>query len=340
MAELTIVALTPHGIELGRRVAAALGAGEVLSARAGARETLTEHFRAGRPLVCVMALGIVVRALGPLARDKTSDPPVVVVDEAGRFAVSVLGGHACGANALAHQVAEAIGAVPVITTASDALGLPAVDLIGQDWGWKIEGRDNVTAVGAAVVRGEAVGVHQQAGRRDWWQVFGEWPASWQALPDWPPHGSWAGLLVISDLALPVAGLSPVVVYRPPTLVLGLGCRRGVSFGEIEAMFQQVCGQNGLAPLSLGAVATAAIKADEPGLQEFARQHGVALETFNLEELGGVGPLPTPSAVVRAKIGVDGVAEPAAMLAAGARTLIVPKKCGRRVTMAVARREEA
>ncbi|HJT77570.1 MAG TPA: cobalamin biosynthesis protein, partial [Gemmataceae bacterium] len=88
------------------------------------------------------------------------------------------------------------------------------------------------------------------------------------------------------------------------------------------------------------VATAVLKADEPGLQAFAARHGVSLRCFGLDELAAAGPLPTPSERVRAKIGVAGVAEPAAMLAAGTRQLLVPKQRGARVTMAVARREDA
>jgi cobalamin biosynthesis protein CbiG len=131
-----------------------------------------------------------------------------------------------------------------------------------------------------------------------------------------------------------------VVYRPPTLALGVGCRRGVPCAEIEELFQEVCRTEGVSPLSLGAVATASLKADEPGLQEFAARHGVPLQAFTPEELERVGPLPTPSETVRARVGVAGVAEPAALLAAGARDLVMPKRRGRRVTMALARREDA
>src|SRR5262245_26510763 len=133
-SDLAVVTLTPRGCELGQRLVARLGAGEVVSVRDNCRETLAGLFQAGRPLICVMALGIVVRVLGSIAKAKETEPPVVVVDEAGRFAISVLGGHQAGANRLAARVAEAIGAQPVITTASESLGLPAVDLIGQSWG--------------------------------------------------------------------------------------------------------------------------------------------------------------------------------------------------------------
>jgi len=333
--------LTPGGLALGERLARSIH-GEVVFAQHAARQTMEELFQAGRPLVCIMALGIVVRILGPLARDKKTDAPVVVVDEAGRFAISVLGGHEGGANALAKEVAKVLGALAVITTASDALGLPAVDLIGREWGWRIEGegegRDNLTKVAAAVVRGEPIGVYQDAGRADWWQVFGEWPSSFHRIESWPPTGSWPGLLAISDRWLARLDECPVVVFRPPSLVLGTGCRRGVPVEEFEALFKELCQTRGFAPLSLGIVATVSLKANEPGLLEFAARHGVPVVSYAPEELAQVASLPTPSEKVRAKIGMPGVAEPAAMLAAGATSLLLPKHRGQRLTMALARRE--
>jgi cobalt-precorrin 5A hydrolase len=331
-----ILTLTPRGLDLAQRLAGHLGRGQVFSLESNARPALQELFRSGRPLICVMALGIVVRILGPLTADKQHDPAVVVVDEAGRFAISVLGGHAQGGNALAEEVARALGATPVITTASDVLGLPAVDLIGQRWGWKIEGREHLTAVAAAVVRSEAVAVFQDAGRRDWWQEFGDWPASFRLL-DELPGGNWPAALVISDRRHPPVSC-PSVSYRPPSLVAGIGCKRGVPCAEIEELFQAVCTAHGLAPLSLGVVATVDLKANEPGLRDFAALYAVGLRSFRRDELAAVGPLPTPSEQVRAKIGIAGVAEPAALLAAEAQRLLVPKQRGPRVTLALARRE--
>ena len=245
MSKLAIVALTANGQALGRRVAQSLGDGEVIFAGGSVRPTLQAAFEAGRPLVCVMALAIAVRILGPVAKDKRTDPPVVVVDEAGRFAISVLGGHEGGANELANRVAGAIGAVPVITTASEVLGL----------------------------------------------------------------------------------------------VLGVGCRRGTSCDEIDALFKELCATKGYAASSLREVATVSLKADEPGLREFAAKHGVPLRIFTVEELAQVSELPTPSVWVTSKIGIAGVAEPAAMLAAGTDTLLVPKYKGKRVTLALAKKNQ-
>ena len=338
MSELAILSLSPSGFSLGQRLAQRLGRGEVISIEGPARQALHDYFTAGRPLICIMALGIVVRLLGPVARDKNVDAPVVVVDEAGRFAISVLGGHVQGANALAREVADALGAVPVITTASETLRLPAVDMIGRTWGWKLEAGDNLTKLAAAVVRGDTIGVYQDAGRRDWCEPFGRWPETFVRFSTWPPASRFAALIVISDRSIGLDDLPPAVLYRPPSLVLGVGCRRGVPCSAIEELYQTLCRKHGLSPLSLGMIATISLKADEPGLCEFAARHGVALRCFPPEELARVAEIPSPSETVRSKIGVAGVAEPAAMLAAETTSLVVPKLRSETVTMAVARRE--
>jgi cobalt-precorrin 5A hydrolase len=262
-----------------------------------------------------------------------------VVDEAGTFAISVLGGHGGGANALTNEIADALGMTPVITTASDALRLPALDLIGQEWGWKIERRENLKTVSAAMLRGDRIAVYQETGRTDWWQSFGGWPPIFQRVKCLP-QGRWAGVIAISDIALLGLDAYPTVVYRPPTLVLGVGCRRGVPCSEIESMFQYVCQTRGFSPLSLGLVATVDLKADEPGLREFVAKHAMPLRCFSKEELAAVSDIPTPSERVRQKIGISGVAEPAAMLAAGTTSLVMEKYRGQRITMAVARRADA
>jgi cobalt-precorrin 5A hydrolase len=299
--------------------------------------TIWEEFDA---IVAVMALGIVVRLVGPLASDKRRDPAVVVVDEAGRFAISVLGGHGAGANELAVRVAEALGAVPVITTASDVHGLPAVDQIGRAWGWTIERTENLTRVAAAVVRREPVAVWQDAGSTRWWERFGPWPAHFVRLQSWSELAGLrpAAVLVISDRIVPAdLPADRTVVYRPPTLVAGLGCRRGTPAEEIAAWVDRVFAAHALAPASLAALATVTLKADEPGLLAFAEARGLPLIAFRPEELAEQPGIERPSERVRAKIGIAAVAEPAALRAAGADRLLVPKQIGPGITVAVARR---
>jgi len=291
-------------------------------------------------IVAVMAVGIVVRLSGPLLGDKRRDPAVVVVDDAGRFAVSLLGGHGAGGNALAQAVAETLGAVPVITTASEARGVPAVDRIGLEFGWTIERAENLTRVAAAVVRGETVAVWQDAGSPDWWRSFGPWPHHFTRLHSWNQLATLEprALLVISDRILPqdLPGKS-TVVYRPPSLVAGIGCRRGTTTETITQWVDHVFAVRGLAHQSLAAVATVTLKADEPGLLAFASERGVPLVAFPPAQLANQPGIETPSERVRAKVGIPAVAEPSALRAAGASRLLVPKQKGPGVTVALARR---
>lgn len=292
-------------------------------------------------IIGVMALGIVVRLAGPLAADKRKDPAVVVVDEAGRFAVSVLGGHGAGANVLANEVARILGATPVVTTASEARGLPAVDLVGRDLGWKVEKAGNLTRVAAAVVRGQTVAVWQDAGSTGWWKPFGAWPENFVRVAAWDDLAAIgpAAVLVISDRVVPEENLpaDATLIYRPPTLVAGVGCKRGTTREAIEAWVDAAFAAHGLAPGSLSAVATVTLKADEQGLIAFAEARGVPLVAFPPGELADQPGVESPSERVRSKIGIAAVAEPAALREAGAVTLLVTKQKGPGVTVAVARR---
>lgn len=292
-------------------------------------------------IVAVMALGIVVRLAGPLASDKRRDPAVVAVDDAGRFAVSVLGGHGAGANELTRRVAEILGATPVVTTASEAQGVPAVDQIGRDQGWAIERAENLTQVAASAVRRERVAVWQDAGTTDWWRPFGPWPDHFVKLEDWSEldRVKPASLLVISDRIVPETPLPDgrTLIYRPPTIVAGVGCKRGTTLQTLEDWTDTVFHSHGLSPGSLAAVATVTFKMDEPGLLAFAAKRGVPLVAFPPEHLDRCPGIETPSARVKAKIGIAAVAEPAALRASGATRLLVAKQKGPGVTMALARR---
>jgi cobalt-precorrin 5A hydrolase len=288
-------------------------------------------------VVAVMALGIAVRLAGPLARDKRADPALVVVDDAGRFAISVLGGHGAGANLLAERTAAVLGASPVVTTATDAHRLPAVDLVGRAWGWAVERAENLTRVAAAIVRRTPVAVWQDAGRADWYRPFGPWPAHFVRVTHWDDHNARdaSAVLVISDRALP-PGLPDdrTVALRPPTLVAGVGCRRGTARAAIDAWTETV-----LSPLSLAAVATVHLKLDEPGLLAFARGRRLPLVSFPPAWLADTPGVERPSERVRARVGIAAVAEPAALRGAGAAALLVPKQIGPGVTLAIARRPE-
>ncbi len=301
------------------------------------RTILPEVWRDYQVIVAVMALGIVVRLIAPLANDKRIDPAVIVVDEDARFAISVLGGHQAGANACTNLIAEILGAVAVVTTASDSLGLPAIDTLGRDLGWSADNPELFKTIAAKLIRGGIVAIRRDAGSN---RPIEALPKSLQAkIGDISQFkiDEIDYLINITD-KLMYNGFPPerTLTYRPKTLVAGIGCRRGTTEATIERFVDDVFRSKGLAIASLAAFATATIKADEPGLIALAQKYNVPLIDYPLAELADHPGIETPSERVRSKIGVAAVAEPSALLAAEADRPIVPKQIGPGVTVAIAR----
>lgn len=293
-------------------------------------------------LVCVLPLGIVVRAIGGLAADKHADPAVVVMDEAGKFAISVLAGHAGGANELARRLATITDGQVVITTAAETHGLLAVDLLGKESGWIIANPENVTPVSAAVVNGDVVGVWHEAGTPEraggCSSLFALSPhvRRVDALEELLDDTHRAALVIThrSFESLPAPLRAKAVVYHPSCLVAGIGCTRGASAEEIEVAVRRTLTEQGLAFASLRKLASIDLKREEAGLIAFARKYGMAIEFFSPEQLNQL-PVPTPSAAAFDAVGAWGVAEPAALLSAGSETPLVKKAKVGRVTVAIA-----
>jgi len=342
MPPIKIVALTPAGAGVARRLGAALGGAEcwLPAGRAAAGEqtfdrltaVFAEAFAQGHSLVAVMAAGIVVRQIAPLLQGKDRDPAVVVVDEAGRFAISLLSGHLGGANELARRVAAVLGGTPVITTGTDVQGLPALDLLAAQAGLIIENLAEVKNVSMALLSGAAVRLVDPENRLV--AVLDAYPA--------PFHRE-------SDLEKALAGDPRPTVYvgweerpwppgwlrlRPRVLIAGVGCHKGTPASEILAFLQAIFRQSGLSLLALQALATIAAKKDEPGLKEAAHRLKVELLWFTAEELEKV-PVPTPSAQAARHVGAKSVSEAAALRATQGE-LLVPKRKSTNITVAVAR----
>ncbi len=337
-----VVALTPGAATLARRLAAELpgatcwlpaGLAEAGDCHRFTRvaEVAAEAFSRGENLVCIMAAGIVVRAIAPLLQGKDLDPAVVVLDEAGRFAISLLSGHLGGGNDLARTVAGLIGATPVITTATDVAGLPALDALAGELGLKLENLPAVRPVSMALLAGRAVTLVDQEGylaevvkaNSGCFVLHDDLDAA-LARPgpgvyvgcrerDWPPQ--WLRL-------------------RPRVLAVGLGCHKGTPAPEILAFLTHILQRERLSPACLAALATVAARKDEPGLKEAARHLGVELLWFTPAELAAMAA-PNPSPHPARHLGTPSVAEAAALKAAGGR-LIVPKQKAANLTLAVAR----
>lgn len=242
--KVAVISITRHGVALGGRVVAALPGAHLFApekfralaetAAPGAStsyigttgEQLGDLFAKYDGIVAIFSLGAMVRLAAPYLKSKDVDPAVVVLDEAGKFAIPMLSGHLGGANALAGQLAKVLGATPVLTTASDSRETIGVDLLGRELGWVLEAdHDVLLRVSAAVVNEEPVALVQEAGRTDWWAGHangrsGSLPANivqFSRLEDIDP-GRFAAVLWISLRQMPenyatqLAGRC--VTYRP------------------------------------------------------------------------------------------------------------------------------
>jgi cobalt-precorrin 5A hydrolase / precorrin-3B C17-methyltransferase len=263
-------------------------------------------------LVCFLAVGATTRLVAPLLDSKWVDPAVVCVDEAGRYAVALVGGHAAGANALCARVADVLGAQPVITTATDAAGLPGLDALG----WPAEGA--VARVSRALLDGEQVGFEADA----------TWP-----LPALPVAIGGAGLrrILVTDRIVPID--ENTAVLRPPSLVAGVGASKGVAADEVLALLDEALALGGLSPDSVTALATVDAKATEEGIVAAARQGGWQLYSYPADQLAAV-EVPNPGEAALAAVGIPSVAEAAALTCGN--ELVVAKRKSSMATVALAR----
>ncbi|MCL4500929.1 MAG: cobalt-precorrin 5A hydrolase [Deltaproteobacteria bacterium] len=338
-----VVALTPRGAALARDLCQGLpkaGCWLPKTLAAGDPKVKTfdrvaavfqEAFQQGQNLVCIMAAGIVVRGIAPHLTGKDKDPAVVVVDEAGRFAISLLSGHLGGANELTRQVSQILNATPVITTASDVQGLPSLDLAAARAGLAIENLAAVSQVQMALLSGLKLRLVDPDGYLA--DVAAEYPDMFTrenhldtALAD-----GWPGVYVgFRQRAWPKHWL----VLRPRNLVAGLGCHKGTPAAEILGFIKDTFKKERLSLASLKALATVELKKDEPGLKEAAARLGVEFIWFTKEELQEV-EVPNPTPQLMRLVGVVSVSEAAALKAGGVE-LILTKRKGANATLAVAK----
>ena len=281
--------------------------------RGSLKECISNLWSNHRAFIFCLATGAVVRLIAPLLDHKSRDPAIVVIDEAGKFVISLCSGHQGGADKLARLIARQLGATAVLTGASSALELPAVDLLGIPFGWH-RGEGNWTQVSATVARGEPVRVIQEAGSTLWQNHLPE-KHSFDFGRTVDAQFSPQAKIWISPVKrnLSPGSQLPQVQWHPRVLWVGIGCERGTSRQVIETAICEVMRLNQLAEGAIAGIATIDLKADEVGLVELCRHLNLPLRTFPAEMLRSV-QVPTPSTVVEKEVGTPSVAEAAAILA--------------------------
>jgi cobalt-precorrin 5A hydrolase len=358
--QLAVWALTTRGADLAEKITAGLPDTDMHCSSNLPRppatcytfeslsEAVSRTFHRYDGHIFIMATGIVVRVTAPHLEHKMRDPAVVVVDEMGQHAISLLSGHIGGANALAKTVAGLIGATPVITTATDIHNVPAIDVIAKEKNLKIENPKAVKGVSMALMDQKKVYCHDPFGLLENHilksnHITGKIPSSairshrildkssqnleLERDPNTPG-------VFIDDILVDLP--SQMLILRPRSLVAGIGCNRNTGKEEIKSVLQDVLDRFGLASASLNCIATIDIKKNEPGLIALAADLDLPIIFFTSQDLNHVQGIQTPSAVVKKHTGARSVCEAAAILGANHGNLIVSKQVTRNVTVAIAR----
>lgn len=360
-----IISVTAHGAQLGQALRTHLTSDDAMMSSqvvcfekegrtSGARATtfvsmkphMETWFKTYDRLLFIMATGIVVRMIAPYIKHKSEDPAVVVMDEQGQFAISLLSGHLGGANEWTAEIAEVVGATPVITTATDVNGIPAPDVLARKLQCKVEDFTTLKEVNAALVAGETVPYYIDDTLYFLHHYEAVATAQGITLRRFNPHtvtgkalvqegGETAPRVVITDLVLPTG--SRTLVLRPPTMVVGIGCRRDTPKELILQAVSESLAYIERSPKSVASAASVIVKADEAGLLAAVEELQWPIHFFTQEEMA---PFIEQSQLEESKfvketIGVGNVCETTALLQAKSQTLLQTKTVYPRTTVAIA-----
>ena len=341
----TLFYITDNGFNLAKKIKRLYSNVEVLKFKS---EAVSEAWNEPGNLIFIMASGIVIRTVAPLIKDKRTDPAVVVLDEKGKFAVSLLSGHLGGANKIAKEIADFLGGQAVITTASDVNDLPSIDLWAKENDLIIDDWDALPNTATRFLNGGRLKVYSD--------IEISMPAEFLQIK----NPADADVLITNkqkmDLnVIPVqTGIQKKKAkkldscfrrndkkqtahqfyLRPKNLTIGIGCNSNTPASEIENSVRKTMEENNLSFLSIHSIATIDIKGNEPGLIAFAKKYNLGIKTFTANKLNTVKGV-SKSDVAFKTTGAYAVAEPAALLASGADKLLVKKQKKGNVTVAIA-----
>ncbi len=348
MERVSVLAITKNGIKIGLTLKELFPSWQIYAPikfsdenskinwySEASGDKIAELFKTNDALICLFSLGAVIRLISPHIKDKKTDPAVIVIDDKTTFVISVLSGHLGGANKLTEEIAEKLIATPVITTAADVNKTIAVDLLGRELGWKIDEDSNVTKISAFMVNEEKIGVFQDAGSKDWWGKTLPKNVTIYSTIDELKNSQSKGFLIISDKKIDEEIQKNAVVYRPPSLVVGVGLHWDTSKETISESLLSSLEKYHLSAKSISKFVSIKKKQDVVGLIDFAKEMDVPLEFFEKEELATI-QTPNPSKTVQAFEGTASVSEAAALKSSGGKLIVEKQKFPPNLTLAIAR----
>jgi len=280
---------------------------------------LGEIFESYEGIVFVSSTGIAVRLCAPYLIHKTKDPAIVVIDDLGRYCISLVSGHLGGANKLTYELSEVLQCQAVVTTATEGRDIEAVDMFAKRNGLFIESMEDAKRITAMMLEGKKLKLETEQ------DLELRYPNICQEDYD--------GVIFVTSCAEIVCPL-PHVVLRPKNINVGVGCRKGKSKAEIIKAIETVFHHHNLSLKSIKSIATVDVKKDEDGILEACEELGCSLIICSREEIGRVQEQFAASEFVKSSIGVSSVCEPCAYLAGG--KIIVSKTAMEGITIAAAK----
>ncbi len=286
------------------------------------KQLIAEHFKRYDFLVFIMATGIVVRTIAPLIESKTTDPGVIVIDEKAKHVISLLSGHIGGANQFAKTIALAIGATPVITTATDLNDTIAFDVVAVKNDFIIANISALMHISQAMINRDVVALYSAC------RIKGKLPDNVAIVASGAELNRQYNVAV-TEQRIDVACKSGYLLHLiPRSLVVGIGCRKGKTAAEIDVALNSVLDQYGIDARAIHHIATVDVKRDEAGLLAFCETNGYRLDVVERRRIAAIEKQFTTSSFVKKTIGVGAVAEPVAYLSSDrGERLVAKQRCG-------------
>lgn len=276
-------------------------------------------------IIFIMAAGIVVRIISPYIISKISDPAVVVLDELGKFVISLLSGHIGGANELAIKIADITGGQPVITTSTDINNAPAIDVIAKKNNCYIQNINQIKYINKALANSQKISIFTQYkvenSKGDYITVN--------------PTKVYNQNVVIST---ELNKTKDKLYLIPRILVLGIGCKKNTSLQDLDLAIKDFMDKNNRDLYSIAIISSIDLKSNERCILDFCNNYNIEFKVFNVNELKSIEDKFSISTFVKKSVGVGNVCETSAYLASNKGKQIATKTKYTNITLALFEKE--
>lgn len=301
------------------------------------KEQVKEVFHNVDAIIFVSACAIAVRSIAPFLESKTTDPAVVVIDELGQYAISLLSGHIGGGNELTKQIANLIGATPIISTATDLNNTFAVDVFATKNNMYMDNMALAKQVSSELLDNKVIGISSD------FPVNSSLPKQLVLISGHSGVRQQTTLPIQSSSELPLGITISLDEHKSPfdrtlhliprIITLGIGCKKDTPMEVIETMVLHTLAKHHISIHAVKQVASIDLKAHEAGLLDFCQQYKLPFNVYSAKELSSLTGYFTPSSFVKSVTGIDNVCERAALYLEPTGTILIRKTAANGVTIA-------